>query len=58
MCFNDLSENDKKELQMELIDIQHFLFNMMVSVGMTPDELYNYYLSKNKENIRRQENNY
>jgi hypothetical protein len=31
---------------------------MMASVGMTAEEHYNYYLSKNKENIRRQENNY
>ena len=58
MKISDLSPEDVKELKMELVDIQHFLFNMMVSVGMTADELYNYYLSKNKENIRRQENNY
>lgn len=54
MSFNDMSENDKKELKMELIDIQHFLFNMMLAVGMTPEELMNYYFSKNKENRRRQ----
>ena len=58
MKISDMSTEDVKELKMELVDIQHFLFNMMVSVGMTADELYNYYLSKNKENIRRQENNY
>ena len=55
---SDLSEEDQKELKMELVDIQHFLFNMMISVGMTAEELYNFYLSKNKENIRRQQNNY
>ena len=58
MKISDLSEDDVKELKMELVDIQHFIFNMMVSVGMTAEELYNYYISKNKENIRRQENNY
>lgn len=58
MKISDLSEGDLKELKMELVDIQHFLFNMMISVGMTAEELYNYYCSKNKENIRRQENNY
>ena len=58
MKVSDLSEDDQKELKMELVDIQHFLFNMMISVGMTAEELYNYYISKNKENIRRQENNY
>ncbi len=58
MTFNDLSDDDKKELKMELIDIQHFLFNMMLAVGMTTDELFNFYFSKNIENRRRQENNY
>ena len=58
MKISDLSGGDLKELKMELVDIQHFLFNMMISVGMTAEELYNYYCSKNKENIRRQENNY
>jgi hypothetical protein len=58
MKVSDLSPEDVKELKMELVDIQHFVFNMMISVGMTADELYNFYLSKNKENIRRQENNY
>ncbi len=58
MKISDLPESDLKELKMELVDIQHFVFNMMISVGMTAEELYNFYLSKNKENIRRQENNY
>ena len=58
MKISDLSPEDVKELKMELVDIQHFLFNMMISVGMTAEELYNFYISKNKENIRRQENNY
>lgn len=58
MTFNDLSDDDKKELKMELIDIQHFLFNMMLAAGMTTDELFNFYFSKNIENRRRQENNY
>lgn len=58
MTFNDMSEEDKKELKMELIDIQHFLFNMMLAVGMTPEELFNYYFSKNEENRRRQTDGY
>jgi len=56
--FNDMSENDLKELKMELIDIQHFLFNMMLAVGMTPEELFNYYFSKNEENRNRQKRGY
>lgn len=58
MSFNDLSENDKKELKMEIIDAQHFLWNLAHAVGMTTDELFNYYFSKNKENIARQKNGY
>jgi hypothetical protein len=58
MKISDLSEDDVKELKMELVDIQHFLFNMMISVGMNAEELYNFYLSKNKENIRRANSGY
>ena len=58
MKVTDLSPEDQKELKMELVDIQHFLFNMMISVGMTAEELHNFYLSKNKENIARQERGY
>ena len=58
MKVSDLSDDDVKELKMELVDIQHFLFNLMISVGMNAEELYNYYLSKNKENIDRQNRGY
>lgn len=53
MTFEEMTEDDKKELKMELIDIQHFLFNMMLAAGMTSEELFNYYFSKNEENRRR-----
>lgn len=58
MKFNEMTDSDLKELKMELIDIQHFLFNMMLAVGMTPAELFNYYFSKNEENRRRQKDGY
>lgn len=53
--FEDLTSEELKELQMELVDIQHFVFNIMLACGMTPELLYEYYVAKNKENIRRQE---
>ena len=53
MSYDKLSDRDKKELKMELIDIQHFIFNLMISCDMTPEELMNYYYSKNIENRRR-----
>jgi hypothetical protein len=58
MTFNDLSASDKKELQMELIDIQHFLFNLMLATGMTPADLMNMYFAKNEENRARQRRGY
>jgi hypothetical protein len=58
MTFNSLTDDDKKELQMELIDIQHFLFNMMLASGLTPPDLMNMYFAKNKENRERQKRGY
>jgi len=58
MTFNDLSDEDKKELWMELIDIQHFLFNLMIATGMDASDLMNLYFSKNKENRARQQRGY
>lgn len=58
MSFETMSDRDKKELQMELIDIQHFLFNMMLAVGLTPKDLFNMYFSKNAENRERQKRGY
>ena len=54
----DLTEGDLKELKMEWIDVMHFVFNAGLAIGVTPQEFYNYYLSKNEENWNRQENNY
>lgn len=50
---SDLSESDLKELKMEFIDVMHFVFNAGLAIGVTPSELYNYYLSKNEENWNR-----
>lgn len=50
---SDLSEGDLKELKMEWIDTMHFVFNAGLAIGVTPDEFYNYYLSKNEENWKR-----
>lgn len=42
----------------ELVDSWHFFMNLMLGLGMTADELFEGYLEKNKENIRRQEEGY
>ena len=54
----DLSQDDLTELKFEIIDAWHFLMNYWVSIGGTPQEFFNYYHSKNKENFSRQERNY
>ncbi|MDD7551030.1 MAG: dUTPase [Eubacteriales bacterium] len=38
----------------ELVDVLHFLISMCIRMGMTADDLYNGYVSKNKENFDRQ----
>lgn len=58
ISFNEMSESDKIELKMELIDQQHFIFNKMLAVGMTAKDLMNMYFAKNKENIERQKRGY
>lgn len=56
--FTDLSEDDQLECKFEIIDMLHFFMNYAISVGMTPQEMYNMYMSKNKENRERQARGY
>jgi len=55
---SDLSPGDLLELKFEFIDVMHFVFNAGLAIGITPDEFYNMYISKNKTNWERQRNNY
>lgn len=55
---NDLSESDKKELDMEIVDILHFFMNMAISVKLDPRTMYNYYFAKAEENKQRQKRGY
>ena len=56
--FSDLSSRDQLECKFEIIDMLHFFMNYAASIGMTPQEMYNMYMSKNQENRKRQQNNY
>ena len=56
--FRDLSESDQLECKFEIIDILHFFMNMATSIGMTSQEMYNMYMSKNQENRDRQARGY
>lgn len=41
-----------------ITDMWHFIQNISISIGMTSQELYDYYFAKNKENIERQKRGY
>ena len=58
MKFSDLSEEDQLECKFEIIDMLHFFMNYAASIGMTSQEMYNMYMSKNKENRARQQRGY
>ena len=58
MKFSDLSEDDKIECKFEIVDMLHFFMNYAASIGMTPAEMYNMYMSKNQENRERQKRGY
>jgi len=56
--FSDLTPSDQLECKFEIIDMLHFFMNYAASIGMTSQEMYNMYMSKNEENRKRQQNNY
>jgi hypothetical protein len=58
MKFSDLSSADQLECKFEIVDMLHFFMNYAISIGMTPQEMYNMYMSKNKENRERQKRGY
>lgn len=56
--FSDLSPSDQLECKFEIVDMLHFFMNYAASIGMTSQEMYNMYMSKNKENRARQQRGY
>lgn len=52
---SDLTEEELKELHMEWIDKLHFFMSEGIALGLTPEIITNYYVSKNKHNIERQQ---
>lgn len=58
MKFTDLSEDDQLECKFEIVDMLHFFMNYAASIGMTSQEMYNMYMSKNTENRARQARGY
>lgn len=58
MTLADLSDDDLTELHYEWIDALHFFLIFGISIGITPERMFNLYVSKNKENYARQRNEY
>ena len=58
MKVSDLSEDDRKELFMEWIDVLHFFINYAASIGLDAKTAYNYYFAKAEENKNRQKRGY
>lgn len=50
--------NNKERYLKEIIDAQHFLFNLALVAGVKPHEYYLAYIAKNEINIERQDNDY
>lgn len=42
----------------EIVDAWHFLMNLMLHVGMTPEDLYDGYFIKHRINLKRQRDGY
>ena len=45
---------DDHAVKEELVDILHFFVSMCLRAGMTPQEMYDIYMGKNRENFNRQ----
>ena len=51
-------EFDVQNARVEVVDIFHFVVSLAQVLGMTPDDVYEAYLKKNKVNHNRQEDGY
>lgn len=49
---------NEREIKYELIDILHFLLDLFLVWGMTPEEVMKMYIAKMQQNIERQNSGY
>lgn len=49
---------DSEEAKEELIDIWHFVLQATIELGLTPDDIVEYYSKKNRINKKRKKMNY
>lgn len=53
-----IDETQRVETLFEFIDVMHFFVNIALVLGFTPEEIFHYYMAKNKENFDRQDRGY
>lgn len=53
--WKDPKEIDHGKLTEEIVDVLHFFVSMCLKAGLGPEELYEAYVRKNRENFARQE---
>ena len=51
-------EFDEQNAKVEVVDLFHFLISLAQVLGMTPDDVHEAYLKKNKVNHERQDSGY
>lgn len=49
---------NQEKFKEELVDVLHFFINLCLSAGLTPEELTERFMNKNKENNKRQDDGY
>lgn len=49
---------DEQNAKVEVVDLFHFLVSLAQVLGMSPDDVYDAYVKKNKVNHERQESGY
>lgn len=50
---DEMSDDDRMEMMMEMIDIWHFILNMFIGMGFKSEDIYLLYMLKNFENYQR-----
>ena len=54
----DPTPDELKEIKMELVDVLHFWMVLCLAFNMSADEIFGFYMAKNKENIDRLDRGY
>jgi len=49
---------DQQNARVEVVDLFHFLISLAQVLGMSAEDIYNFYLEKNKVNFQRQDSGY